>query len=428
MVLSLSESWYAKTTTLFLWRASCSHEAWLVSQICISQYTIYFSIFQKWKIRVDTKYIVPRIILTLLVVSVFSWNFDCCILHKKGYLSTLKTQYRWKKSPTVPFLIAGHILSWFFVPCTHTHTHTHTHTQTHTLTHSLSNSLALSRSLSLSLSPLSLSLQSPVAESEPRIEWGPCHIDLGREASIMHGTLSAQLKSIKLSEESLSRIKPLCTILDQLTRASEEEEGDPFSSTFEALRVMQSTISKFNSNGADAENSDSSSEYTTPAESQTTSPNHEQSPPPPYITAQTARATIGSAIQILNQNSSSSEQSLLGGSSSSPSTSPTHSGGGVSRLATHSHIAGGASSKTKTSPTGGARESIGAAIGSEGGVRRLSDSELQRHRVKPRVSPGGGGMPLPLPSHVKSSHNHSRSIDETMKWVLVSLTMIPYFF
>lgn len=207
----------------------------------------------------------------------------------------------------------------------------------------------------------------------------------------MHGTLTAQLKSVKLSEESSFRIQPLCTILEQLTKASEEEEGDPFSSTFEALRVMQSTISKFNSGPADPENSDSSSEYTTPAESQTTSPNHEQSPPPPFVTAQTTRATLGSAAQILNQTSLSSDQPLL---STSPSTSPTHSGG-VSRLATHSH-------KSKTSPTG-ARGERGV---DDSSVRRLSDSELQRHGVKLRG---------PIPSHVRSSHSHSRSIDETLK-------------
>ena len=147
-------------------------------------------------------------------------------------------------------------------------------------------------------------IQSPVAESEPHIQWGPCHIDLGREASIMHSTLTAQLKSVKLTEESSFRIQPLCTILEQLTKASVEEEGDPFSSTFEALRVMQTMISKFNSGSANPENSDSSSEYTTPAESRTTSPNHKQSPPPPYVTAQTTRAILGSAVQILNQTTS----------------------------------------------------------------------------------------------------------------------------
>ena len=262
--------------------------------------------------------------------------------------------------------------------------------------------------------PCTLStLQSPVAESQPHIPWGPCHIDLGREASIMHGTLTTQLKSVKLSEESTRRIHPLCVLLKQLTRAGEEEEGDPFSSTFEALRVMQSTISKFNSTGADIE-SDSSSEYTTPAESQTTSPNHEQSPPPPYVTAQVTQATLGSAAQILNQTSSSSEQSLLGASSSSPSTSPTHSMGGVSRLATHSHMA--ASSKSKTSPPGGpGRERSGAVYGDDSSIRRLSDSELQRHRVKPRVQSTHVPPVLPVPSHVRASHSHSRSIDETLK-------------
>lgn len=215
----------------------------------------------------------------------------------------------------------------------------------------------------------------------------------------MHGTLIAQLKSVKLTEESSLRIQPLCMILEQLTKASEEEEGDPFSSTFEALRVMQSTISKFNSGSADPENSDSSSEYTTPAESQTTSPNHEQSPPPPFVTAQTTRATLGSAAQILNQTTSlTPDQPILG---TSPSTSPTHSGGGVSRLATHSH-------KSKTSPTGVRERGIGGGGGADdSSVRRLSDSELQRHGV--RLRPGA------IPSHVRSSHSHSRSIDETLK-------------
>ena len=45
-------------------------------------------------------------------------------------------------------------------------------------------------------------LQSPLSEAGPVVEWGPCHIDLGREVSMMHSTLSSQLKSIQLIEVS----------------------------------------------------------------------------------------------------------------------------------------------------------------------------------------------------------------------------------
>jgi len=49
--------------------------------------------------------------------------------------------------------------------------------------------------------------------------------------------------------------------LDQISKLAEEKEGDPFSSTFEALRVMQTTISKFNGGGSPKrEVSDTSSE------------------------------------------------------------------------------------------------------------------------------------------------------------------------
>ena len=78
---------------------------------------------------------------------------------------------------------------------------------------------------------------------------------------------------------------------------------------------------------------------------------------------------------------------------------------------------GGGPSKSKTSPPGirGERGGAAARDDSSSGVRRLSDSELQRHRVKPKHSQGAGGSVLPVPSHVKASHNYSRSIDETMK-------------
>jgi hypothetical protein len=95
----------------------------------------------------------------------------------------------------------------------------------------------------------------------------------------------------------------------------------------------------------------------------------------------------------LNQTPILSDQPLL---STSPSTSPTHSGGGVSRLATHAH-------KSKTSPTGASARERGA---DDGSMRRSSDSEIQRHGVKVRGA---------IPSHVRTSHSHSRSIDETLK-------------
>lgn len=110
----------------------------------------------------------------------------------------------------------------------------------------------------------------------------------------MHITLTSQLKTVKLSEEKLRRLDPLVALLVQLSKAQEDDLEDPFSSTFEALRVMQSTISTFS---ADRENSESSSEYTTPAQSQPNSPTHEQSPPP-FELGDAARAVLGSAAQV----------------------------------------------------------------------------------------------------------------------------------
>jgi len=45
-------------------------------------------------------------------------------------------------------------------------------------------------------------ISSPLSEADAVVEWGPCHIDLGREVSVMHTTLSSQLKSVQLSEVS----------------------------------------------------------------------------------------------------------------------------------------------------------------------------------------------------------------------------------
>ncbi len=132
--------------------------------------------------------------------------------------------------------------------------------------------------------------QTPLSEADPVVSWTSRHIDLGREASIMHSTLTNQLKSIKLPELQLQKLDSLVALLLQLSKSQEDDIEDPFSSTFEALRVMQTTISTFNT---DRENSESSSEYNTPA----TSPAHEQSPPPPEG-GDAAKNTLGSAAQV----------------------------------------------------------------------------------------------------------------------------------
>lgn len=119
----------------------------------------------------------------------------------------------------------------------------------------------------------------------------------------MHSTLTSQLKSVKLPDSKLQQLDTLVDILLQLSKAQEDDVEDPFSSTFEALRVMQSTISTFN---ADRDNSESSSEYNTPAGSQATSPAHEVSPPPSEG-GETARSTLGSAVQVSLQCVSSGQ-------------------------------------------------------------------------------------------------------------------------
>lgn len=43
----------------------------------------------------------------------------------------------------------------------------------------------------------------------------------------------------------MAQVSELPDILRQITNTIDEAKEDPFSSTFEALRVMQSTISKF---------------------------------------------------------------------------------------------------------------------------------------------------------------------------------------
>ena len=82
------------------------------------------------------------------------------------------------------------------------------------------------------------------------------------------------------SQSGALRIKSLSDILHDISQAGEEDASDPFTSTFEALRVMKTTISKLNTVvPTESAHSDSSSEYTTPAQSQTTSPTREMSPP-----------------------------------------------------------------------------------------------------------------------------------------------------
>ena len=195
-------------------------------------------------------------------------------------------------------------------------------------------------------------------------------------------------RTLCLSQASQRRLESLLIILDQITKAGEEEEGDPFSSTFEALRVMQSTISKFNghSGAENPPNSDSSSEYTTPAQSQSNSPTRETSPPP-----QNSHMPINSLLALsINSQLSPEQQPPI---NSSPSTSPTHSGG-ISSLATHSIVAT-RRQDSKVSPPHPERP---------GSPRRSSDSEL--HRLGVRPVPRSVTQPL---------YGHSRPIDSTFK-------------
>lgn len=144
--------------------------------------------------------------------------------------------------------------------------------------------------------------------------------------------------------------------------AGEEESSDPFTSTFEALRVMKTTISKFNVVSVDQPHSESSSEYTTPAQSQTTSPTREESPP--------TFATSESNLDNLLSLGMTQDQSV------SPSSSPTQ--GGISSLATHSMVAR-REKKTQTLPNSSRAVSGGDQSPD---LRRLSDSALQRFGVR----------------------------------------------
>ena len=222
----------------------------------------------------------------------------------------------------------------------------------------------------------------------------------------MHSILSAQLKSLKLSDSARQTIVPLCHILDSITRAGEEEE-DQLTSTIEALRIMQSTISQFGAATAipSGENSGSSSEYTTPAQSQATSPSHEQSPPPVGASMQEARATVSSAAKLMQNLTTSGEGQVTAsthqGSISPTSTSPTH-GERVSTLATHSHSAHPVT-KSHTMQDRSGTTHLPVDVG--GAARRKSDTELQRHRIRP------SSQQLPVSSSESSRQMQTRSID-----------------
>ena len=256
------------------------------------------------------------------------------------------------------------------------------------------------------------------------VEWKERHIDLGREASIIHTILSAQLHSPSITDALRHSVHPLPAILEAVTKAGREDE-DPLTSTFEALRA----ISQFNPNSG-GENSGSSSEYTTPAQSQTTSPSHEQSPPPPGVAMQVACATVGSAAKVLSmQNNGGGE------TSTSPTTSPTHHER-VSSLATHAHhaqsLSVGGKFNTYSSPGGRSRGSSGGSPSQEISLdvphspRRKSDSEIQRQRVRPSSQqlPGStatiltsvsSGSSWSGSSSASDSNKHSRSIDHAIK-------------
>lgn len=234
----------------------------------------------------------------------------------------------------------------------------------------------------------------------------------------MHTTLSSQLKTLKLTDAVRESVSPLPSLLEAITKVGEEEEGDPLTSTIEALRVMQTTISQFSTSATigatSGDNSGSSSEYTTPAQSQATSPSHEQSPPPPGLSIQSARATVNTAARLMataggsgggggggngGGGGESSQQYLYHHQGSvSPSTSPTH-GEKVSSLATHSHTAHIIKAHTM--------QERGVAGMPEGAntSRRKSDSEIQKHRVRP------ASQQLPASMPDQSSQIHYRSID-----------------
>ena len=224
----------------------------------------------------------------------------------------------------------------------------------------------------------------------------------------MHFILSSQLKSLQLNDATKLSIQPLPHLLETITKASEEDEGDPLTSTFEALRAMQTTISQFSTNSGD--NSDSSSEYTTPAQSQAASPLHEQSPPPPGAAVQVARATVGSAAQLLAMQSNGSGSGTTEQTQNSPSVSPTHSER-VSSLATHSHSA--VPTRSGSGKSGSTHERHMSDVTSldipAKSPRRKSDPEVRKNRIRPSSQQ----LPGSIPDHLMPFY--ARTIETTVK-------------
>lgn len=223
----------------------------------------------------------------------------------------------------------------------------------------------------------------------------------------MHSTLSSQLKTLKLSDAVRQSIAPLTIILDAITRAAEEDEGDPLTSTIEALRDMQVTVAQFGNTttggGTSEDNSESSSEYTTPAQSQATSPSHDQSPPPPGFAVQMAHVTVSTAAQLMTLQTSGGAGGSGGGETSqqhhSPNTSPTHCEN-VSSLATHS----------QTVHTQQDRGAAGVTVRpNDPRKKSKSNPEMQRHRVRP------ASQQLPSKNADQSRHIHSCSIGCSIK-------------
>ena len=145
---------------------------------------------------------------------------------------------------------------------------------------------------------------------------------------------------------------------------------------------MKNTISKFNVLTVDQETSPPSSEYTTPAQSQTTSPTRETSPP----------SFVASEPSLNNLMS----LGLSKETSVSPSSSPTQ--GGVSSLATHSMVA--RRLKTQTLPNSSRVASLGEVSSDP---RRLSDSVLQREGVQQLKAASEGHLRSPpiVPSEAR---------------------------
>ena len=214
----------------------------------------------------------------------------------------------------------------------------------------------------------------------PVVEWGPCVIDLAKEASVMHLNLTSQIHAVRsqLSKSDVNRIEPLTTILSQITKMAEEAEGDPFSSTIEALRMVKSTISKFSSMSHMRVNSNSSSEYnTTPGESTPASPTAERKSP-----------IFMSGTQI----NSGGEQA-----GSSHSNSPTGAGAIGQGKGENPEVV---VTPSKCSPPLSYRQLLDPE-------RRNSDSDVLRQRVKKRqaskVAIGSHDVPTSLDDHSPSA-------------------------